>query len=75
MWHCCTNLVQPNKYYGVTPYGEQEGNYFGPSFNWIFVMCFCGYCGINDAATKLCDKSKMCIGKEMSANDEFPHLK
>ena len=27
---------------------------------------------LNDAAMKLCDKSKMCIGKEISANEEFP---
>ncbi|MCZ4240099.1 hypothetical protein ACE414_05370 [Alteromonas macleodii] len=31
---------------------------------------------LNNAATKLCDKSKMCIGQEMSANDEFsPKMK
>ena len=33
---------------------------------------FADTAALNDAAMKLCDKSKMCIGKEMSASDEFP---
>ena len=38
-----------------------------------YSLCvFADTAALNDAAMKLCDKSKMCIGKEMSANDEFP---
>ena len=38
-----------------------------------YSLCaFADTAALNDAAMKLCDKSKICIGKEMSANDEFP---
>ena len=36
------------------------------------ICVFADSAALNNAATKLCDKSKMCVGREMSANDEFP---
>ena len=36
------------------------------------ICVFADSAALNNAVTKLCDKSKMCVGQEMSANDEFP---
>ena len=36
------------------------------------ISIFADTAALNDAATKLCDKSKMCIGREMKNNEEFP---
>lgn len=37
-----------------------------------YLLCvFVDIVVLNDVVMKLCDKSKICIGKEMSVNDEF----